>query len=388
MVSWDGQVGSPAAGSLQIHMPCNAYGQFVDYQFVLPVISDMGGRTVSVMLRLDSGFSPDPAAPGYVLLYAKSGDNWDWGQAAAAPIAADVGGPVGEVQLRDERARHRLRTRPSIPGTSSRSACRSTPAPAPARPVCRRRPSSTSTPSVTNEVHQTSPERSGRGRGVPRRDRRGGGSGSSGGGAGDVDDDFPQPLAVGMAPTPPMGWNSWNEFGGNVNEKLVESVTPTRWSPAASRTPATPTSTSTTPGRTRPGARPTGRCKPTRTSSPPGSRRSPTTSTPPGSKLGIYGDRGTATCGGYPGSQGYESQDATTFAGWGVDYLKYDNCSATLPVETQYQTMQAALAATGQPVRVQPVRLAVLRVGRHHRQPLAHDQRHQGRLAVDLRQHP
>lgn len=86
-VSWDGQVGSPAAGSLQIHMPCNAYGQFVDYQFILPVISDMGGRTVSVMLRLDSGFSPDPAAPGYVLLYAKSGDNWDWGQAAAAPIA-------------------------------------------------------------------------------------------------------------------------------------------------------------------------------------------------------------------------------------------------------------------------------------------------------------
>jgi hypothetical protein len=83
VASFDGQVGSPAPGSVQIQMPCNAYGQFVDYQFILPVITDMGGKTLSLMLRLDSGFSPD----GYALLYAKSGDNWDWGQAAGIPIA-------------------------------------------------------------------------------------------------------------------------------------------------------------------------------------------------------------------------------------------------------------------------------------------------------------
>ena len=45
----------------------------------------MGHRTLSVLLRLDSGFSP-AAAPGNVLIYAKSGDNWDWGQAAAQTI--------------------------------------------------------------------------------------------------------------------------------------------------------------------------------------------------------------------------------------------------------------------------------------------------------------
>jgi hypothetical protein len=92
-VAWDKQVGSPAPGSLQIHLPCEAYGQFVDYQLILPIISDMGGKTLSVMLRLDSGFSPDATAPGFVLLYAKSGDNWDWGQAAAVPVAPSSAGP-------------------------------------------------------------------------------------------------------------------------------------------------------------------------------------------------------------------------------------------------------------------------------------------------------
>ncbi|KAF5389464.1 hypothetical protein D9757_004251 [Collybiopsis confluens] len=46
-----------------------------------------------------------------------------------------------------------------------------------------------------------------------------------------------------------------------------------------------------------------------------------------GLKLGIYSDAGTATCAGFPGSLGNEVLDAATFASWGVDYLKYDNCN-------------------------------------------------------------
>ncbi|KFA68339.1 hypothetical protein S40285_09031 [Stachybotrys chlorohalonatus IBT 40285] len=46
-----------------------------------------------------------------------------------------------------------------------------------------------------------------------------------------------------------------------------------------------------------------------------------------GLKLGIYGDAGTLTCGGFEGSLGFEQIDADTFAEWGVDYLKYDNCN-------------------------------------------------------------
>ncbi len=48
-----------------------------------------------------------------------------------------------------------------------------------------------------------------------------------------------------------------------------------------------------------------------------------------GLKLGIYSDAGSKTCGGCPGSGGYEEIDARTFASWGIDYLKYDFCYAT-----------------------------------------------------------
>ena len=36
---------------------------------------------------------------------------------------------------------------------------------------------------------------------------------------------------------------------------------------------------------------------------------------------------GFKTCGGRPGSRGHEFQDALTYAGWGIDYLKYDWCN-------------------------------------------------------------
>jgi alpha-galactosidase len=42
--------------------------------------------------------------------------------------------------------------------------------------------------------------------------------------------------------------------------------------------------------------------------------------------FGMYSSAGKYTCGGYAGSQGFETVDANTWASWGVDYLKYDNC--------------------------------------------------------------
>jgi len=44
-----------------------------------------------------------------------------------------------------------------------------------------------------------------------------------------------------------------------------------------------------------------------------------------GLKMGLYGDSGTTTCSGFPGSEGYETTDANTLAGWGIDFWKYDN---------------------------------------------------------------
>jgi alpha-galactosidase len=174
-----------------------------------------------------------------------------------------------------------------------------------------------------------------------------GGSGGSGS-PGDVDDDFPQAPAAGLAPTPPMGWNSWNEFGGNVNEKLVESVADAFVASGLKDAGYTYVNIDDT-WSNKAGRAADGSLQPDLGKFPDGISAVADYVHAAGLKLGIYGDRGTATCGGYPGSQGYETQDATTFAGWGVDYLKYDNCSASLNVQTQYQTMQAALVATARP---------------------------------------
>ena len=62
--------------------------------------------------------------------------------------------------------------------------------------------------------------------------RRAGGGGSSGPPP-ETDDDFPLPLAAGMAPTPPMGWNSWNKFACNINEDFVKRIADAMVSTAA-----------------------------------------------------------------------------------------------------------------------------------------------------------
>ncbi|WP_254062354.1 glycoside hydrolase family 27 protein [Acidobacterium sp. S8] len=70
-----------------------------------------------------------------------------------------------------------------------------------------------------------------------------------------------------------------------------------------------------------------------------------------GLKFGIYSDAGTKTCGGRLGSQGHEYQDASTYARWGVDYLKYDRCfTGTRNSEEAYALMADALRATGRDI--------------------------------------
>jgi len=70
-----------------------------------------------------------------------------------------------------------------------------------------------------------------------------------------------------------------------------------------------------------------------------------------GLKFGIYEDEGTETCGGYPGSEGYEDIDAKTFAEWGVDYLKFDGCYSNETLKAKgYPLMGKALNSTGRPI--------------------------------------
>lgn len=161
------------------------------------------------------------------------------------------------------------------------------------------------------------------------------------------DADLPAPLAEGLAPTPPMGWNSWNRYHCDVSAKLIEDTADAMvesglrdvgyeyvniddcWAEKDRGDDET--------------AEPTDRF-------PDGIEGVAEYVHERGLKLGIYSDRGTATCAGRAGSEGYEELDAESYAAWGVDYLKYDNCNATLDIETQYRAMRDALDATGRPI--------------------------------------
>ncbi|KAF2153881.1 glycoside hydrolase family 27 protein [Myriangium duriaei CBS 260.36] len=75
-----------------------------------------------------------------------------------------------------------------------------------------------------------------------------------------------------------------------------------------------------------------------------------------GMKYGMYSSAGLYTCGQYAASLGKEETDANTFAEWGVDYLKYDNCynngQSGVPLLSfnRYNAMSMALNKTGRPI--------------------------------------
>ena len=70
-----------------------------------------------------------------------------------------------------------------------------------------------------------------------------------------------------------------------------------------------------------------------------------------GLKLGIYSSAGFKTCQGFPASLDREEIDAKTWASWGIDYLKYDNCNHDgRPSIERYIKMRDALNKTGRPI--------------------------------------
>ena len=74
-----------------------------------------------------------------------------------------------------------------------------------------------------------------------------------------------------------------------------------------------------------------------------------------GLKFGIYSSPGPKTCGQYEGSYRHEEQDAQSYAEWGVDFVKYDWCSAVKvykPEEMRaaYRKMYDAIRRTGRPM--------------------------------------
>jgi alpha-galactosidase len=157
-----------------------------------------------------------------------------------------------------------------------------------------------------------------------------------------------------IALTPPMGWNSWNCFGLEVNEERVKAAADAMihkglvnygWSyiniddgwEAPARDAEGNIQANAKFGNI---------------------ARLAEYLHSKGLKLGIYSSPGIYTCGNFLGTYQHEEQDAKTYATWGIDYLKYDWCSygniakdRSLPeLQKPYINMAIALAKTNRDI--------------------------------------
>jgi len=153
-----------------------------------------------------------------------------------------------------------------------------------------------------------------------------------------------------IAATPPMGWNSWNLCGGDVDEETIIAMADAC---VAHGLRAAGYVYIIVDDLWQGGRDTAGVPRPDPARFPGGMKKLADELHARGLKFGLYVDAGDRTCGGAPGSRGYEETDARTFASWDVDFLKYDYCHA--PDDRQsavrlYTAMGRALAATGRPI--------------------------------------
>ncbi|HKU19435.1 MAG TPA: glycoside hydrolase family 27 protein [Terriglobales bacterium] len=153
-----------------------------------------------------------------------------------------------------------------------------------------------------------------------------------------------------LASTPPMGWNSWNHFACKVTAGNIRAAADAMASNGMKEAGYTYVNIDDcwqgkrdAQGNIHPNAR-FGDIK--ALADYVHSK---------GLKIGIYSSPGPQTCAHHEGSYQHEEQDAKQYAAWGIDYLKYDWCSASRvykPSQMQevYKKMHDALAATGRPI--------------------------------------
>jgi alpha-galactosidase len=152
----------------------------------------------------------------------------------------------------------------------------------------------------------------------------------------------------GLALTPPMGWNSWNKFSCNVDENLIRQTAIAMVESGMKDAGYTYINIDDCWHGDRDSL---GFIHPDLKRFPSGMKALADFVHSKGLKMGIYSDAGSQTCGGRPGSRGYEFQDAMTYASWGIDYVKYDWCNTEgLKQEGAYKTMAAALKRAGRPM--------------------------------------
>jgi alpha-galactosidase len=168
--------------------------------------------------------------------------------------------------------------------------------------------------------------------------------------SGDAADGAPAGVLAGA---PPMGWNSWNTFQCNLDETLIKGVADTM---VSSGMQAAGYQYVNLDDCWMNGRDSNGSLAWNATKFPSGIPALATYIHGKGLKLGIYETPNTDTCVGIyggiapsvaVGSLGHEAQDASTFASWGVDFLKYDLCQGD---RNSFAKMRDALRATGRPI--------------------------------------
>jgi alpha-galactosidase len=160
-------------------------------------------------------------------------------------------------------------------------------------------------------------------------------------------------LNNGLARTPPMGFNNWNstECRADFNEAMVKGIADIFVSSGLKAAGYQYVNLDDCWAETRRDA--SGHLVPSHVRFPHGIKAVADYVHGKGLKLGIYTSAGTHTCNkaGFPGGLGHEQTDADTFASWGVDYLKYDNCNNQgVDAVKRYTAMRDALRRTGRPI--------------------------------------
>ncbi|XP_076885936.1 alpha-galactosidase-like [Bidens hawaiensis] len=157
-------------------------------------------------------------------------------------------------------------------------------------------------------------------------------------------------LENGLGRTPQMGWNSWNHFGCNIEEKLIRETADAMVSTGLAAAGYKYVNIDDCWAELNRDSQ--GNFVPKADTFPSGIKALADYVHNKGLKLGIYSDAGTQTCSlKMPGSLGHEEQDAKTFASWGIDYLKYDNCNNQgISPKERYPIMTKALQKSGRPI--------------------------------------
>ncbi|KEH42878.1 Alpha-galactosidase [Medicago truncatula] len=154
----------------------------------------------------------------------------------------------------------------------------------------------------------------------------------------------------GLGLTPPMGWSSWNHFGCDVNESIVRETADAMVSSGLANLGYHYLNLDDCWAELNRDSE--GNMVPNTATFPSGMKALADYVHNKGLKLGIYSDAGTLTCSKrMPGSLGHEEQDAKTFASWGIDYLKYDNCENNgISPKERYPPMSEALMKSGRSI--------------------------------------